>query len=86
MPKQLPERPVSVYRHEPQEVPMRYLVQVGNQFVSYVQDMPNGQKHITLTQYKYDAADCKDMPMARKLAVILGGKAVMFDPKSGDIY
>lgn len=37
-----------------------------------------------MTPYLYDAADCCDEDMARKLAEILGGTPVEFNPINGD--
>lgn len=64
----------------------RYLIRInGRQFVRYVWQTSQGVKTIETTQYKYDAADCRDATAARKLAKAAGGTPVEFDPITGNV-
>lgn len=62
----------------------RYLIRIDGMYVGYVRPMAHGGRQITMTPYLYDAADCCDEDMARKLAEILGGTPVEFNPINGD--
>lgn len=62
---------------------VRYIVKIGNQYLSYVIPQRGGNKQLVLTQYAYDAADAGDPVMAKRLAVIVGGVAMRFDPILG---
>lgn len=61
----------------------RFIVRIGNQYLSYVRPLRGGMKQLVMTPYAYDAADAGDPVTAMKLAVIVGGVAMKFDPILG---
>lgn len=61
----------------------RFVVKIGNQYLNYVVPQRGGTKQLVMTPYAYDAADAGDPVTAMKLATIVGGVAMKFDPILG---